>query len=376
MKRAAICVVIVILCTMNICAYAEDANYTIEEIREQSDLIWDFTYETKWRSVQVSIIPTLPDVQAMPVLKVRPAFWIPKAKGDVSWNAAGIHFDMGGDAFCLSEGDIYGEENSVVKGVKYESISDFVYAPFDIEEYYAPLNALTLKTIIEKLRSILTEINNLHFNIDTDHLLYVLISSKVSQKSNEPLLPSSISITVPITLRSIPIWGHVISSVDSHKDDELTYEPNLTFTIRSQTSYELIGTTVYETEEVVADIPLCSFDTVRNTIEQEIENGHIRAIYNVDLGYALYNTPGTSRKPGREWIETAEFYAVPTWRVVCLYSNQAKKDLPETAIENPATSLYFKIIYIHAQTGALIDPSDGARGCGDYQGIMTWTEVE
>ncbi len=116
---------------------------------------------------------------------------------------------------------------------------------------------------------------------------------------------------------------------------------------------------------------------MQSAIEQEINAGHIRAVYAVDLGYALYNLPGAPlRKPGSDYLDDAAFYCAPTWQVVCLYTSNAKKDLKDSVYEEPAISMYYKTLYINAQTGKMIDPEDGRRGCGDYPGIITWDEAE
>ena len=376
MKQAVSCIIAMILSFTASAAYAAEPSYTVDEIREQITSPWQATYEAKWRTIEVDIQPTVPDVETMPVLMVRPSFWYPITDADVVWRSEIGQQITNCSIFYVFAGDIWGEESSAKKGKRCEDVGQFFYAPLDIEKSYAPLNDLTIKEMIETLRGILDVVDHSHFDIAPERTLFIRVGGYIDRSTNEYVLPALIDIKIPTTLREIPIYGHVIDSVDGRSDFECSYDPSLNFIMRSQESYQLAGRTVYETAELAPDVPLCSFDAVCEAIEQEIEEGHIRFIYSVDLGYALYNVPGARHKYNEAWEKEVEFYAVPTWRVVCAYSQQAKKELPSETIENPEPSLYYKTLYVNAQTGMLIDPNDNRSGCGDYPGIIAWADVE
>lgn len=376
LKKVMVCFSVFLLCFCTLGAYAENAILTVDEIREQITSAWQSVYETNWRTIEIDILPTVPAVQRMPVLLVRPAYWIPSTDEDVLWTADGIHFDKGGDSFYLTSSVNSEEEKTKTSPAKTESISYYVYAPLDYDYPYAPANNLTMDEMMGALKYLMDTIDNDYFGLDLDHQLHIRISGDINKSTNEYLLPAKMTMDINMTLRGIPIYGHVIDSVASHKDSELWYNPHFTFSMRNQDSFSLMGNSVCEMEEIFADIPLCSFETIREALETEIVEGHIRAVYSIDLGYALYNVPGVQRKSGREWMKTAEFYAVPTWRCVCLYSNHAEKDISAETIADPFTSVYYKTLYVNAQTGQLINPNDNSKGCGDFQGIMTWAEVE
>lgn len=375
MSKVISCITAMLLYFTASAAYAVEPCYTVDEIREQITSPWQAIYETQWRTIEVDVLPTVPDVQTMPVLMVRPAFWIPTTDADVEWSLQDAKREPG-DAFSLYQGDIWEEENIAKRGKRTDSISYYLYAPLDYGEAYAPGNTLTINEMIEILKNILDDVGVDHFGIDTENLLNCRVGGYVLKGTKEYVLPALLDIDINTTIHDIPIFGHVIMSVDNHKDEELFYEPIFLFTVRSSTSYQLIGRTVRETSELAADVPLCSFDDVRAALEKEIEDGHIRAIYSIDLGYALYNVENASRKPGWEWMQTAEFYAAPTWRCVCLYSKQEKKDLSNGVYDDPYPSLYYKTLYVNAQTGELVDPTDNRKGCGDYPGIITWEAIK
>ena len=366
------------LCLLASTALAEttlnimDQYYTVDDLQEQISKVWQQTYETPWRTVEIDVQATAPQVQSMPILKVTPAFWIPETSSKVEWISRAGHDDPDSDTFSLSCGEIYKEEqmDNVMPQTEY------YYAPLDAQQSYAPQNPLTIRNMLTLLDEILSDIDNLHCGLDADHIFSVNVTSHRNKKTHEVVLPARMTLTLATTLRAIPLWGHVIMSVDTRKDNELFYDPKVFFTMRSSSSYDLMGSTVKENEVISADIPLCSFDKIISALEEEIMAGHIRHIYCVDLGFALYNEPGVTRQSGREWIRTAEFYAVPTWRCTCIYTNLAKQELPDETVENPEPSMYYKTLYINAQTGELFSPIDDRSGCADYQGFISWEEVK
>ncbi len=367
MKKTAFCLMYALMLLAASCC-AEEAMYSITELPPTSR--WQQTYETKWRDVSVDITPTAPEVETMPVLLVRPAFWQPDVDDDAAWTVSErIAHSMFGLSAGMDVQTTYSE--------KTEPVSTFFYAPLDYDAAYVPANDLTVNDALALLDSILTTLGHEHFGIDTQHLPFVRTQVQIGKKSGEAVAPGELCLTLHTTLRDIPIWHHVIWSIDSRHDLEQYYYPHVSFRVWSESKYDFAAATVRETAEVAADVPLCSFDLVRQAIEQEITAGHIRAVYAVDLGYALYNVPGAPlHEPGSDYWDTAEFYCAPTWQVVCLYTNQSKKELKASVYDNPAVSMYYKTLYINAQTGKMIDPEDGHRGCGDYPGIITWEDIE
>lgn len=367
MKKTAFLLVLLLMTTC-MPGLAEKPMYAIADYPEP--VRWQQTYQTKWREVTVDVTPTVPNAQAMPVLMVRPAFWQPEASGNPEWTLSErIAYSMFGLSAGMDEQTDYAE--------KTEPVSTFFYAPLDYDTAYAPANDLTVNDALSLLERILTTLGHDHFGVDTQHLPFVRTQAQIGKKSGEPVAPGEVCLTLHTTLRDIPIWHHVVWSIDSRHDLEQYYYPHVGFRAWSESKYDFAAATVREMAEVAADVPLCSFNVVQSAIEREINAGHIRAVYAVDLGYALYNLPGAPlRKSGSKWLDDAEFYCAPTWQVVCLYTNQPKKELKDAAYENPATSMYYKTLYINAQTGEMVDPEDGRRGCGDYPGVIRWTDVQ
>ena len=337
---------------------------------------WTATYDTSWRTITVDVQPTIPDVEEISILQVRPAYWVPQPDCETAWSAKDIHFDKGGDAFELTCGD-FSKEYDAVRGKKdVVNHSYYVYGPFDANSSYAPENSLTLGQMLSHFDSILAETAAWKPTFDTQHIQSIRINTYKNKRTGEVLLPAYMAVSFPQALEGVPLWGHVITSVDGHQDNELFYEPNVSFTMRSSETYQILGRVVKPEAVLSSDVPLCSFAKEQEALESEIKAGHIRMIYSVDLGYALYNEPGVTRVSGREWIKSATFYVKPVWRCVCIYEEKAGKELSDNIFTDPIVSEYYKTLYIDAQTGILIDPSDAQQGCGDYNGYITWEDTQ
>ena len=300
---------------------------------------WTATYDTSWRTITVDVQPTVPDVEEISILQVRPAYWIPQPDGETAWSAKDIHFDKGGDAFELTCGD-FGKEYDSVRGKKdVVDHSCYVYGPFDANTCYAPKNSLTHGQMLSHFDSILTETAAWKPTFDTQHIQSIRIKTYKNKKTGEVLLPAYMDVTLPQALEGVPLWGHVITSVDEHQDNELFYDANVSFTMLNAGTYQMVGRVVKPDTVLSADVPLCSFEKVQEALEPEIEAGHIRRIYSVDLGYALYNEPGVTCTPGREWIKSAMFYVKPVWRCVCIYEEKTSKNLSDNIFTDPIVSL-------------------------------------
>ncbi len=325
MKKTAFLLILLMLCIPTALA---ETNLTIGEVRDALPATWQATYQTRWRDVTVDVTPTVPDVETAPVLMVRPAFWQPEMPEDAPWTVSErIAYSMFGLRAGMDGQTTYSE--------KTEPVSTFFYAPLDYDTAYAPANDLTVNDALSLLDRILTTLGHDHFGVDTEHLPFVRTQAQIGKKSGKPAAPGEMCLTLHTTLRDIPIWHHVVWSIDSRHDREQYYYPHVSFRVWSESKYDFAAATVRETAEVAADVPLCSFDLVRAAIEAEINAGHIRAVYAVDLGYALYNLPGAPlHEPGSDYWDDAEFYCAPTWQVVCLYTNQPKKELKDAVYEN------------------------------------------
>ena len=122
----------------------------------------------------------------------------------------------------------------------------------------------------------------------------------------------------------------------------------------------------YKTKEVVIEnTGLCEFDNIYKTIEKIVDTGKIKRIYSINLGYVIYldkNEEYSSKKEkgGEKW-DYSEYLLVPTWVVMCSYSednsNDGKSDI-SSFDDYEREDLNYQKIFIDAQTGKLHDPKE------------------
>ena len=350
---------------------ASAAQYvSIEELNETLPARWTQAYETKWRTIEIDVQPYVPDAEEMPVLYVIPAPEKPDvAPLGASWesqpNDEGGFFAMqddGGDA----------EVRHAEKKLGGTTTTATFYPPYDMNKIYAENSALTLHDVLSELTNIFTLIeedpNNWHF----DKPIKVLCNDTVSKTTGESLLPGSYGIFMDQQLSSIPLYCHVMDAMDNSRGREASYYTILLYSFSDHENAYFAWQKLKTAEVLATDVPLCNFSVVKKTLEDEINAGHIRKIFDLDLGYALYNDPNADYKS-----VGAPFYAAPVWRVNCLYIESGKKEMRDyTGFDVPERgAIECKTVLVNAQTGALIDPHDNRRGCGDYQGFIAWEDV-
>jgi hypothetical protein len=74
-------------------------------------------------------------------------------------------------------------------------------------------------------------------------------------------------------------------------------------------------------ETLAEDVPLCPLNKVEAAVAAEIDAGHIRKVYELQFGYALYNEPGVFRESMGEPCPTTPcvYYQQPVWLINSLY---------------------------------------------------------
>lgn len=78
----------------------------------------------------------------------------------------------------------------------------------------------------------------------------------------------------------IPVLTRKIASFNT-KRGWPDYEPNISFQMRNENEFTAMVNVLEEQEIVAEDIPLCSFETIKENIQSEIINGHIRKVFSI-----------------------------------------------------------------------------------------------
>lgn len=138
--------------------------------------------------------------------------------------------------------------------------------------------------------------------------------------------------------------------------------------VESEDGYGLVAHLLAEEELIHEDIPLLNFDAVKPQIEKLIEDGRIRKVHNVRLGYVVYlendhNTEHYQLLPS--WVVECEYY--PSSNSETLYFD----DQPDYSIHQQ-----FRKLVINAQTGQLIDPTDRGPDRSNVPEIIAWDQAQ
>lgn len=367
----------IVMITLGIClvllsfnSSSAHADYsTIVEIGEHQLERWMETYKTKWRDIVIDVQPTIPKIESFPILEIAIDFWQPDT---AELGAGAIPYVADDGRFQINQNEIREVVNAITKG---ENLSP----PYDMNYAYGVNSDLTLGDIIDNLRTIWIKLGQDADDIDYKKPLQFSRNSCYDEEAEKYLYKDVFVLNVRQKIAGIPLLGHVSKGIHKLKpqlDFAAGHLGNFNFVISSPDLFYIVGQKLKIVSTISEDVPLCSFDKVKGTIEKEIMDGHIRKIFDLELGYILYNTPGMTNEFGFQ--RTAVFYAVPAWQVNCLYLDSGKKELRNASEQNgdERNTQESKTVFVNAQTGEIIPPSDNGKGCLDVPDILTWDEVK
>ena len=364
-----ICAIAMLVCLALPLVASAQEYISMTEIAANPPTRWTQTYETKWRTVEIDVLPSVPDVEEMPVLYVIPA----PEKPDVTPLGANWESqpnDDGGVFVMLDDGG--DEEMKRARKQGGTTTSETFYPPYDMNKIYAENSDMTLYDVLSELKSTLSLIGEDPDNWNFDRPFKVLCNSTVNKKTGEFLLPGAYGIFMDQQLSGIPLYCHVMNCIGDSRSREASYYTILQYSFDDYENAYFAWLKVKTSEIVTPDVPLCDFSVVKKTLEDEINAGHIRKIFDLDLGYALYNDSNVDYGS-----VGAPFYAAPVWRVNCFYIESGKTEMRDyTGFDVPERgAIECKTVLVNAQTGEMLNPNDSHRGCGDYQGFISWDDV-
>lgn len=356
---------------------------TISELRAQIPEKWTQTYETKWRTVEVDAPILLPDVETVPILKVGYDVSQPMLTAEESgWEGVEAR---DGALILYNDGEktpLKVDGKPINGSAEAKEVWRSGFAP---ENTYVPMSDITFGEICDMIRTEVTRFgyDPDDFEIETPTRLWAQHWFYYGRKVDA--LPGQILMQADTKLLGVPVLTHIMGAVCHHETGETrTDEIQASFGLSagydgySQKLSHLFINTVKPTEQLAADVPLCPLDQVKATVEAEINAGHIRKIFEVRFGYALYNEPGVylgKDMPEMDY-QTTQYYAKPVWQVNCLYVRSATGKLRTTFADanDERNSLNYFQLLVDAQTGELIWESSEKTRC-EFKGFLSWEDA-
>lgn len=371
-KRILSVFILLIAFTLLITAQAEDL-YSISQLYDQTPRLWSDTYITsRGNTVTVSCDVVLPEVDALPVIQVRPM--VPRSKEIEKQYTANAVYSSSLEAYVSSDKSCLAFENhdgiffygkhgfgeymrNYVWTNKYDYKQNFLlYDDAELGSVYPEDSRVTLGEAIEYYQ------NWVSFFFPDEKLSMRFSpvkpssyrSSYFDSNDNHQITPCGYyDLAFDQVIHGIPILLRCTFNQDikSKAEDTLKLcegrgelslaEPDTEFGIRANLCQEI---SVYEN-----DVPVVDFDTVRKVLEEEIIAGRLQEISRIELGYCVYTD---DKSNDFCWL-------VPVW--VCR----------STFTEEKHT-----LLVISGQYGKLNEPQSRDQKRSVCPKIISWNDIE
>ena len=397
-------------------ALANSDMVSISELRQQVEAMgrWTQTYDTPNGEVGVDIPIIVPEVENMPILQVSAVMGkdVAEEKGlhksvDQENAGAGIFYDdfdilsklnaNVDDAamiFCANPEEIdlaflqvsHNDPNSMRMG-SWDYSSDYYYPnEMNPETLFAEENDQPLSAADDVLAVLLQNYygrENADYGVD-----YVEVRGKARKrvgrtkndlgayKKDYPKATYYISFRQK--LEGIPIYLEIGHKMLTTNQTYVTQEVALkcqrirgietnTLEYMDETSFILDTTWMREEKRIQEDVPLATLEDVMRALEKRIEEGYIRDIYALRLGYVCY-LDDTS----------PDIYALyPAWICDCIYANSPREQIMENIVTDAFRENFrYEQILVDAQTcdiqAGWIDRDEGLY----HAEPMTWGKMQ
>ena len=397
-------------------ALASGDMVSVSKLRQQVEAVgrWTQTYDTPNGEVSVDIPIIVPEVENMPILQVSAVMGkdVAEEKGlhksvDQENAGAGIFYDdfdilsklnaNVDDAamiFCANPEEIdlaflqvsHNDPNSMRMG-SWDYSSDYYYPnEMNPETLFAEENEQPMSTANDALAVLLQNYygkENADYDVD-----YVEVRGKARKrvgrtkndlgayKKDYP--NGTYYISFRQKLEGIPIYLEIGHKMLTTNQTYVTQEVALkcqrirgietnTLEYMDETSFILDTTWMREEKRIQEDVPLATLEDVMRALEKRIEEGYIRDIYALRLGYVCY-LDDTS----------PDIYALyPAWICDCIYANSPREQIMENIVTDAFRENFrYEQILVDAQTcdiqAGWIDRDEGLY----HAEPMTWGKIQ
>ena len=389
---------------------------SISELRQQAEAVgrWTQTYETPNGKVSVDIPIIVPEVENVPILQVSAVMGkdVAEEKGlhksvDQENAGAGILYDdfdilskLNTDVddaamiFCANPEEIdlaflqvsHNDPNSMRMG-SWDYSSDYYYPnEMNPETLFAEENEQPMSTANDALAVLLQNYygkENADYDVD-----YVEVRGKARKrvgrtkndlgayKKDYP--NGTYYISFRQKLEGIPIYLEIGHKMLTTNQTYVTQEVALkcqrirgietnTLEYMDETSFILDTTWMREEKRIQEDVPLATLEDVMRALEKRVEEGYIRDIYALRLGYVCY--PDDT---------SPDIYALyPAWICDCIYANSPREQIMENIVTDAFRENFrYEQILVDAQTcdiqAGWIDRDEGLY----HAEPMTWGKMQ
>ena len=361
---------VMLLCVMlMVAASVAEAQeyYTIEQVKEQAAAGWHETYEAYGREIVVDVEAYIPDVDRVPVERLEFARMEPL----VTEEETGLEFVV------HPEVNVFGfhthETVEEVPGKIEKRNEGSIGYPNEWDRVYPLGSTVTLGEAIQIIQDALAVMQLDAANWDLERPYELATFSFKHPKTKEVVAPGEYYLFFHQKVNGIPLLNHAGATYQQKTRGNATIRLDSMLIDRDR--YSIATDMLKSAGRVAEDVPLCSFSTVIEAFEKEIEEGHIRKVYDLEFGYLFYEDP--EYVSSETW--TDHFYAVPVWQLNCLYVSNRQKELPEYGLDETGDerySLEYSSLIVNAQTGELQNFMSTEADRAQYKGFISWESVQ
>ena len=389
---------------------------SISELRQQAEAVgrWTQTYETPNGKVSVDIPIIVPEVENVPILQVSAVMGkdVAEEKGllksiDQENAGAGIFYDdfdilsklnvdVDGAAmiFCANPKEIdlaflqisHNDPNSMRMG-SWDYSSDYYYLnEVNPEMLFAEENDQPLSAANDVLAVLL---QNYYGNENADYDVdYVEVRGRARKRAGrtkndlgaykKDYPKGTYYISFRQKIGGLPVYMEIGQKMLTTDKTHVTQETALKCSRVSWiningleymdgASFMLNATWMREEKRIQEDVPLATLDEVIQVLEKKIEEGYIRDIYALRLGYVCYlddTSPDT-------------YTLYPTWVCDCIYANSPREQIMKNIVTDAFRENFrYEQIVVDAQTcdiqAGWIDRDEGLY----HAEPMTWGKMQ
>ena len=253
----------------------------------------------------------------------------------------------------------------------------------ELDNIYAKNQTISAKGVVDKIKKMVQELYDESIDIELRRVDVVSSFQMGKMISNEMISMGDYefgdltgiggyAIEAYPTLDGIPIItsansGYIETGKNRDAFDALYFScPWIDTSYYSDDYMNVSFSNVFKVKKVISkNVELCGFDLIYNVLENYIDEGKIKKIYSINLGYVIYldkneEYSDKKEKNGKQ-RDYSDYLLVPTWVVMCSYSeNDSNNDKANISSENDCErqDLNYQRIFIDAQTGKLHDPKE------------------
>ena len=300
-------------------------------------------------------------------------------------NAGMIAIEKMKNGTLLYMGDEYDKKYGFDKRIQfleYHIDSAWKLDDEELDNIYAQKQPISAGTVVDKIKRMVHELYDESISIELKRIEVVssfqkgkMVSDKMTSLGDYEFGDltgiGGYGIEAYPTLDGVPIIasagsGYLERGAEKIYDVLYFAHPSAYVFYYSDDYMNISLSNVFKKKEVVFEnVPLCGFDKVYEIVEKYVDEGKIKRVYNISLGYIIYldkkeEYSDKKEKNGKQ-RDYADYLLIPTWIIGCSYSENGSND-DQTDMNSYDGSeqqdLNYQKIFIDAQTGKLHDPKE------------------